>query len=260
MTLETTSSSMPNSEPSKLLLTVAIGLACVLAWSGYSFPPKTWRIPDDMSNIGALSPKADQDRLAVTVNSNLWSNTLLKFSLAGLGLGTAGLIFAIRNFRKHGVMAVVTLLSGLAGGAAAGSIGLIVRKFLDLEYPLPFVSDASRPLVCDSAVFVIISTLLLIPIFVLLFFHGTGKDRNRAFSIPLAGMFTGLLVAFLGATILPSATNTSFYPPAGHDLTLVWFGTLALVTLVLCVFRGSKQTAGSEAKRHNEVYLGDKAS
>jgi len=260
MTLETSSNSIPNSEQSKLLLTVAIGLACALAWAGYSFPPKTWRIPDDMTNIGALSPKADQDRLAMTVNSNLWNNTLLKFSLAGFGLGTAGLIFASRNFRKYGAMAVVTLLSGLAGGAAAGSIGLIVRKFLDLEYPLPFIGDASRPLVCDSAVFVIISTLLLIPIFILIFFQGTGKDRNKAFSIPLAGWLTGLLVAFLAATILPASTSTSIYPPAGRDLTLVWFATLALVTLILCVYRGSKQSAVSEATIREEVYLGDKAS
>lgn len=69
---------------------VAILATGIIAWLGFSFPPKVWRIPDELANVGALSPKADQDKLAVVNNENMWSNTLLKFGLAGSALGLIG--------------------------------------------------------------------------------------------------------------------------------------------------------------------------
>lgn len=238
----------PNASTSKALdnrLIVAILVACVAGWVGFSFPPKTWNIPDDMIHIGALSPAKDQERLAAVELANLWKNSILKFSLAGLGVGLCGFVF--QGGRNIGV-SIATLIGGGLFGAAAGAIGLVVRRYLNQGHPIPLISESSRPLFCDSVVFVIISALLVCPVALLLILQSNRELRQKALSAPLAGVLTGLFVPFLGALVLPTYSTTSSYPPSGISLTILWFAALAAITLGLCVFMGGKKAVATEAE------------
>jgi hypothetical protein len=142
---------------------------------------------------------------------------------------------------------VVTLVSGIVGGVLAGALGLMLHRYLALGHPIPLVSEATRPLVCESAVFSVISMISLLPISVLLFFQPEKSERHKAFTVPLAGILTGLLVPFTAAIVLPADTTSSFYPPAAIGLTLLWFVALGLLTLLVVVFLGQRPAADSPA-------------
>lgn len=230
--------------PTRFALAILTG--CVIGWIGYTYPPETWAIPDDMLHIGALSSAEDQARLAAVVSENLWKNTILKFSLAGLGIGLSGLI--LNGTRRWG-STFLTLIAGPVCGLLAGVIGLYVRRYLNLGYPIPLVSEASRPLFCDSMVFAVNSILLVLPVAVLLRMQPSPLDHHKAYAMPLAGLLAGILVPFFSAFVLPAATSTTTYPPHGIGLTLLWFTALAGLTILLFAVTGSKkekQPASSE--------------
>ena len=216
---------------------IAILVGCLLGWVGYTYPPNTWKIPDDMLHIGALSPPADQARLAVVENANLWKNTMLKFSLAGLGIGLSGLIL---NGARNVGATLLTFVSGPLCGLLGGVVGLYIRKYLDLGHPIPLVSEASRPLLCDSLVFASVSVILILPVAILLRLQPSPQDHHRAYAVPLAGLLTGMLVPLVGAFALPVTTSTSAYPPYGSALTVMWFAVLAGLTVVISTSAGTK--------------------
>ncbi len=221
---------------------VAILATGIIAWLGFSFPPKVWRIPDELASVGALSPKADQDKLAVVNNENMWKNTLLKFGLAGSALGLIG--FFLLGDARNGIGAAVTsLICGVIVGLAAGAIGLLSRRYLDLDHPIPMISEQARPLFCDMVVFAILSVILLIPISIQLLFQASSSERGKAYSLPAAGILTGILVPVSGAMVLPGYTNTSVFPPAPAGLTAIWFAVLALLTSILVVFMGKRTSS-----------------
>ncbi|MEZ6133687.1 MAG: hypothetical protein R3C53_02135 [Pirellulaceae bacterium] len=215
----------------------AILIAGLLGWLGYSFPPKTWRIPDSMANIGPLSPPAEQAKLAAKEYENLWKNTLLKFGLAGAGIGLVG-IFVNRG--SNWGSTIVTLLCGAVAGLAAGSLGLMLRRHLDLDHPLPLISAEMRPLVADSAVFALVSVLLLVPVAVFIAMRPDKSERHKAAPSILAGVLTGLLVPVSGAFLFPEA-NLSRYPLDQLVVTAFWFAALALFTVLLFVFSSPKK-------------------
>ena len=218
---------------------VAILATSIIAWLGFSFPPKVWRVPDELANVGALSPKADQDKLAVVNNENMWMNTTLKFGLAGSAFGLIG--FFLLGDARNGIGAAVTsLICGVIAGLAAGAIGLFSRRYLDLDHPIPMISEQARPLFCDMVVFAMLSVILLIPISIQLLFQASSSERGKAYSLPAAGILTGILVPVSGAMVLPGHTNTSQFPPAPAGLTAIWFAALAVLTLILVVFMGSR--------------------
>lgn len=221
---------------------VAILATGIIAWLGFSFPPKVWRIPDELANVGALSPKADQDKLAVVNNENMWKNTMLKFGLAGSALGLIG-FFLLGDARNGMGAAVTSLICGVIAGLAAGALGLLTRRYLDLDHPIPMISEQARPLFCDMVVFAILSVILLIPISFQLLFQASSSERGKAYSLPAAGILTGLLVPVSGAMVLPGYTNTSQFPPAPAGLTAIWFAVLAVLTLILVVFMGKRTSS-----------------
>lgn len=225
-------------------LSAAILVASLLGWLGYSYPPVAWHVPDSMLHIGALSSASDQAKLAAVEKANLWKNTILKFTLAGLGIGLCGLVLHARALGHRWLTGLLTLVSGPLSGAMAGVIGLMIRQYLDRDYPIPLINDASRPLFADIVVFSVISAFLMAPIAVLLLCQPVKTDRHKAFAVLLAGVLTGLVVPLLGALMLSGYTNTSIFPPAGTGLTAIWFATMALITLVFVVFMGSKARPG----------------
>ena len=227
---------VPNSRVRWIVAILSVG---IIAWFGFSFPPKVWRVPDELLHIGALSPKTDQDKLAAVNNANLWKNTLLKFGIAGSALGLIG-FFLLGEARNGFGAAITSFICGVVAGLAAGTIGLLVRRYLNLDHPIPLISEQSRPLFCDTVVFAILSVLLLLPISVQLRFQADNSDRSKAFSLPFVGLVTGLLVPVTSAIILHGYTNTSQFPPAPADLTAIWFAVLTLLTVILVVFMAKK--------------------
>jgi hypothetical protein len=197
-----------------------------------------------MSSIGALSPQSEQDALAAVVLANLWKNTLLKFGLAGAGLGLCGLLLSARKLTQS----VTTFVSGIAGGLLAGTAGLFVHRYLALGHPFPLVSEATRPLVCEIILFAAVSILLILPFSILLISQPVKSERQKALTVPLAAILTGLLVPFLGAVVLPADTNSATYPPVGMLLTLLWFAALAGLTVLLVVYMGSREAKSTVAE------------
>jgi hypothetical protein len=226
---------------------LAILVAGVVGWLAYSYPPMAWRVPDSMLHIGALSPASEQAKLKAVENANLWKNTLMKFSMAGLGLGVVGIILNARNFGRRWPAALGTLISGAVSGALAGTLGLLLRQYLDLDHPLPLVSADMRPLLADGLVFSLISILLLVPVSVLLLFQPLKSDRHKAFAVPLAGVLTGLLVPIAGAMLLSGYTNTSFFPPTGVGLTVLWFAAMAIFAVLVVAYHGHKPNKAAAA-------------
>lgn len=226
---------------------IALGVASLIAWIGYNYPPIHWRIPDDMTHIGALSPPEDQAKLRAVELANRWKNTLLKFSLAGAGIGLAGLLLYATSLAKNVKPVVVTLIVGLLAGAASGAISLVVRVYLDEDHPLPLISDQMRPLFADSVVFGVASMILLIPISVLLMMNQSPDLRQKAKAVPLAGLLTGILVPMSAAMVLSAHSSTSFFPPRGTDLTLIWFVVLGGLTLLLLSMVDKKNRRAQDA-------------
>ncbi len=225
---------------------VAILATGIIAWFGFSFPPKVWRIPDELANVGALSPKADQDKLAAVNNANLWKNTLLKFGIAGSALGLIG-FFLIGEARNGFGAAITSFICGVVAGLAAGTIGLLTRRYLNLDHPIPLISEQSRPLFCDTVVYGILSVLLLLPISVQLLFQADHSDRNKAYTLPFVGLLTGLLVPVSSAIVLHGYTNTSQFPPTSVDLTAIWFAIFTILTLALVIFMVKKPETNAYA-------------
>ncbi len=249
--LETQSTAIENASSSsvRVWLSATVLLCCILAGLMFSYPPISWKIPDDMANINAMSPPDDQARLAVVVKANLWKNTMMKFTMAGLGIGLGMLTLALmpRRFgiEKSSPITSAVVVIGPVCGFLAGVIGLVVRQYLDLDNPIPLISDASRPLFCDSIVFSIISILLVLPITIVLKLQSNLTSKQLGSAMPVGGLLTGLLVQFAGAMVLPMYASTSVYPPAGRELIILWFASLALLTIALCWFRPSKRSVTS---------------
>lgn len=222
---------------------LGIVVALSIAWLGYSFPPAAWRIPDDMLHIGALSPPDDLARLKAVENHNLWMNTLVKFTLAGAGIGLAGFFLTGRRDGRYLPVALATLATGVVAGCLSGVLGLLFRQYLDTVHPLPLVSDENRSLVIDTLVFIVNCTLLVLPLALLLRLQPDRESKQRSGSILLAGFLAGAIVPFMTAltsTLFTTQTSTSVYPPRGAELTVMWFGAMAVIPILFIVFSKPK--------------------
>ena len=174
------------------------------------------------------------------MNVNVWKNSLMKFGVAGSLIGLVGFFLLGKSGGTIG-SGIVALVAGVLFGLAAGAVGLVTRRYLDLEYPIPLISQESRPLLCDMIVFSIVNILLVMPIFLWLILHREPTVRRRAFSVPLAGLLAGIAVPVVGAVLLPGHTNTSFFPSNSVGLNVIWFACLSVFVIV--VFSGHKRKA-----------------
>ncbi len=227
-----------------IVATLATGL---IAWFAFTYPPKVWRIPEELANVGALSPKADQDKLAAVNNENMWKNTLLKFGLAGSAFGLIG-FFMLDKSRKSRSIAATTLGCGIISGLIAGTVGLLTRRYLDADHQIPLISTEARPLFCDIIIFSILSIVLLIPYAIQIRFNVTPTERGKSFSVLLAGLLTGILVPVIGAFILQG--QTSIFPPDPADLTALWLGALSVFAMIMIVFSGKRTKSSDSANAY----------
>ncbi len=145
----------------KGLLIACLLASAIVGWLFYSYPPKTWRIPEELANVNAMSPEPEKAKLAAVEVANLWNNTMMKFTMAGLGIALGALIL---NGAKNIPGTAATVVGGLVFGLLAGVIGLLVRQYLNKEYPIPLVPASSRPLFCDTVVLSTMGTLLMVPL------------------------------------------------------------------------------------------------
>ena len=219
---------------------IAIFIVGLLTWLCFTYPPVHWRIPDELAGVGALSPREDIEKLEAAKDANAWKNSLMKFGVAGSIIGFVGFFLLGRSGGTIG-SGIVTLISGVLFGLAAGAIGLVTRRYLDLDHPIPFISHDARPLFCDIVVFSIVSVLLLMPICVWLTIQSESVIRMKAIPLPLAGILAGITVPFTGAIFLPRIVNTSVFPSSSVSLNLLWFTCLFVFTLIAVLFSGRKR-------------------
>ena len=234
------SAASPNAFVSNTRWVLAISMVGLMAWLGFTYPPKHWRIPDELADVSAMSPKEELAKLYAVMNVNVWKNSLMKFGVAGSLIGLVGFFLLGKSGGTIG-SGLVALVAGVLFGLAAGAVGLVTRRYLDLEYPIPLISQESRPLLCDMIVFSIVNILLVMPIFLWLILHREPTVRRRAFSVPLAGLLAGIAVPVVGAVLLPGHTNTSFFPSNSVGLNVIWFACLSVFVIV--VFSGHKRKA-----------------
>jgi hypothetical protein len=232
------SAASPNAFVSNTRWVIAISMVGLMAWLGFTYPPKYWRIPDELADVSAMSPKEDIAKLKAVTNETVWKNSLMKFGVAGSLIGLVGFFLLGKSGGTIG-SGITALVAGVLFGLAAGAVGLVTRRYLDLEYPIPLISQESRPLFCDAIVFSIVNILLVMPIFLWLIFHREPTVRMRAFSVPLAALLAGIAVPVAGAIFLPGYTNTSYFPSNSIGLNSLWFACLAVSVIV--VFSGHKR-------------------
>ncbi len=201
---------------------LALAVAGFISWGLYSFPAHTWRVPDRLADVSAMSPQSEQDELAAVELANLWKNTLFRFTWAGLGWGTIGGVLCRRRVREHWKGAVGTLLAGAVCGAVAGIVGLKVRQYFNLGYPIPLINEENRSLVADSLVMAVSSAILMVPVSLLIAMQKGGPSMGAVWAPPLAGVLTGF-VAPLVIAIAFAEENTSIFPPESLIITSVWY-------------------------------------
>lgn len=232
---------------------VPIFVPILIGWVLYSFPPTSWKVPDRLSNVGALSPQSEQDELAAVENAILWKNSLFMFGLAGLSIGLAGFLFHGSSATKHLVQVIAVLCCGAASGLVAATLGILLRQYFDQGFPIPLIGAASRPLFCDGAVLTLISILLLLPIALLLCMQPSKEEKQKGFAVPLAGLLAGVLSPIVCSIVSPN-TSTSIFPPYGFAFTISWFVLMALMTTLVVAFMGQKEAKPSpdnEPASHN---------
>jgi hypothetical protein len=224
----------------------AMVIAIVAGVLAYSYPPMVWKIPDDLINVGPLSSAKDQARLAEVTESNLWRNTLMKFSMAGLGIGTCGLVLHLSQIAKRIPVILVVLIVGLLSGFLAGAVGLYVRKFLNTDPAIPLLPESSRGLFSDIAVFLVLNVLLIVPVLVLLRLQKDSLDRTRGNAMLLAGLLSALLTTMVGAMMVH--VSTSEFPPFNMFFIIAWFAAIGLSAILIFTFTGHKPKVSHDLK------------
>jgi hypothetical protein len=223
---------------------VAMIIAVVAGVLAYNYPPMVWKIPEDLVNVGPLSSAEDQARLAVATESNLWRNSLIKFAMAGLGIGTCGLVLHLSQIAKRIPVVLVVLIVGLLSGLLAGAVGLYVRKFLNTDPAIPLLPESSRGLFSDIAVFLILNVFLLMPVLVLLRLQKDALDRTRGNAMLLAGLLSALVTIMIGAMMVN--VTTSEFPPFNQFFIIAWFVAIGLSAILIFTFTGHKPKVGHE--------------
>ena len=220
----------------------AILISTLLAWGFYTFPPVSWRVPDRLADVSALSPQAEQDELAAVEKDILWKNSLFKFGAAGLFMGIVGFLYYGKSAASHIVACAIPLLVGVAAGLLAAVLGLWLRGYLDVGRPIPLISEQSRPLFCDALVLSFVSLILLCPLSVLLCMQPQKQEKQKAFAVPLGGIVAGALTPVIASLALPQVATNS-YPPYSIGLTVIWFLLLGGLSVLFVTMLGNKPKA-----------------
>jgi hypothetical protein len=226
---------------SRSMLPVAIIVSSLLGCMGFWFGHRIeWTVPDSLAHVNAMSSTEELELLAATERSNLWNNSWMKYTLAGIGFGVGLFLLGASRGPTAGI---IGLILGPAFGWLAGVLGLMGWKWLDAGQVIPFIGEGVQPLVADSLLFAFVSIVMSLPFLILLQVFGDSELRQKAAAIPLAGLLTGLLVPFVGTLVLPTYASTGIFPFEAGSVSLLWFISLGALLLAMTTFTKSKEQA-----------------
>ena len=220
---------------------VAIVLSFGLGLVAYKYSPDVSDLPERLQNVPTMSPQSVLDEIRDVERANLWNETTLRFALVGTAIGLCGLILHLRELGRSVIQVVVPLISGGIFGALAGMAALGTREYFDTATTIPLVSEEMRAIFGDIVVFAAASLLLTLPIAVLLGLQRTKAARKKAPVVPLAGVLTGVIIPIAAVGVLSSHTKTDVFPPFNLELIILWFVTLAALTVLFVVFSGDRK-------------------
>ena len=189
--------------------------------------------------MNMYSPPALQKAAAENSEKLYWQNGLIKLGFVGLCFGAAALCAPCTSAGRRLVIVTVGLLSGLGCGLLAFALGTYLRRYFNTDVPLPLVNADTRLLVTDSAVYMLTSSLMVVPMSLVMLLSNAKSRVSKAVSILLAGVVAGLVVPSCASVIAPSA-QTNAFPPVGPVLTMIWLATLAGLVLAFTSITGSR--------------------
>lgn len=223
--------------PGRLL--AALAIAFLLGWGYNTFVPKFFSVPVELLNVQPTSPPAEQRKLAEAEARQRLGNGLVHFMSLGVALGLVPVLAGMG--RSAGLTALVGIVSGLIGGAAAWFMGARVREMVDGSYAFPLLGDVSNKMEGDCLVWGISTFMLSLPVLAGLLLLGGKHGTQMASRVPLVGLFAGVLMPFLGTAVFPLQRSDRF--PLQHaGLLALWLATTVLLwgLVVLAVQRVSK--------------------
>ena len=146
--------------------------------------------------------------------------------------------------RSAGLTALVGIVSGLIGGAAAWFMGARVRDMVDGSYAFPVLGDVSNKMEGDCLVWAISTFMLSLPLVAGLLLLGGKHGTQMASRVPLVGLFAGVLLPFLATAVFPLQRSDRF-PLLHAGMLALWLATTILLwgLVVLAVQRVSKPKA-----------------
>jgi len=229
---------------------IALLVAASLGWGLVVHTPVRFQIPEELRSVDMYSPQAMQEEEAAEVKKAHWMNAVLKLTLAGLCFGAVPLLATDwRLGVRHRLLGGVGIALGLVFGILSTLAGLGLRQLMGPGQPLSNFGEGDAALMGDVVVFVVLSTLLVLPIAIVVMLRGGEDARQKAGGIPLAGILAGLVMPIATSFLFP-AQQTNEFPPEGAGLVAVWFITLSGFVLVSVWMAGSKKkrpTNGSVA-------------
>lgn len=226
--------------PGRLL--AALAIAFLLGWGYNTFVPKFFAVPVELLNVQPTSPPEEQRKLAEAEASQRLGNGLVHFMSLGVALGLVPVLAGMG--RSAGLTALVGIVSGLIGGAAAWFMGARVRDMVDGSYAFPVLGDVSNKMEGDCLVWAISTFMLSLPLVAGLLLLGGKHGTQMASRVPLVGLFAGVLLPFLATAIFPLQRSDRF-PLLHAGMLALWLATTILLwgLVVLAVQRVSKPKA-----------------
>ena len=153
--------------------------AAIAGWVLLNYTPIRFDPPPELIGVNMYSPPALQKAAAENSEKLYWQNGLIKLGFVGLCFGAAALCAPCTSAGRRSVIAAVGLLSGLGCGLLAFALGTYLRRYFDTDVPLPFVDASTRLLVTDCAVYMLTSSLLVVPISLAVCFWATPRRGVR---------------------------------------------------------------------------------
>ncbi len=226
--------------PGRLL--AALAIAFLLGWGYNTFVPKFFAVPVELLNVQPTSPPEEQRKLAEAEASQRLGNGLVHFMSLGVALGLVPVLAGMG--RSAGLTALVGIVSGLIGGAAAWFMGARVRDMVDGSYAFPVLGDVSNKMEGDCLVWAISTFMLSLPLVAGLLLLGGKHGTQMASRVPLVGLFAGVLLPFLATAVFPLQRSDRF-PLLHAGMLALWLATTILLwgLVVLAVQRVSKPKA-----------------
>lgn len=226
--------------PGRLL--AALAIAFLLGWGYNTFVPKFFAVPVELLNVQPTSPPEEQRKLAESEAQTRLGNGLVHFMSLGVALGLVPVLAGMG--RSAGLTALVGIVSGLIGGAAAWFMGARVRDMVDGSYAFPVLGDVSNKMEGDCLVWAISTFMLSLPLVAGLLLLGGKHGTQMASRVPLVGLFAGVLLPFLATAVFPLQRSDRF-PLLHAGMLALWLATTILLwgLVVLAVQRVSKPKA-----------------